>query len=162
MQLINRAPSGLLSRFDMKAGGQNPSQLPDFVQPTVEISQLYEVDQRLIAIDTFAAGVVGPNGGSVTPAAGFIWHVTHVGGYCIANLAAGEACRFRVGIYATFLATFHALTQAAGSAIVGERPAVGTECDLYMRPGDALGAFIEQITLTPDIRVVAFYNEYRV
>jgi len=160
-QLIQRAPLGLLSLLDSKAGGIAPNVLTDTVAPTVELMPLYGLGTRQArSLTLAAAGVVvgfnltGSGNGIIPP--GECWHLI--------NLTCVTANVIAAGVdWATGYSNTGSFFQMIGSPVAtatAERGAAGGECDVWLPPGTQLGVWVERTAAGADFNNFAYFERY--
>lgn len=160
-QLIQRAPLGLLGILDSKAGGQNPNALLDEVRPTVDVSTLYNVSQRLSVNATIAAGaiVIGTNLFPVTlsgPQQGELWIVHRATVFATANFAAAT---FRFGL--ALIDSRNSSVSIMGTLIsgaAGERPITGGPGGFIMRPGENLALWASNPAGAVNVQLTTLFD----
>lgn len=119
MALINRPPTGLLSLLGIKAGGVNPAQLADYVQPTLDLSLLYLSGAVEFADQTDSITGVGVDPSSVIVPDGQYWYVLDFSVYSNAALGAGQTLEY-------VPAFSYLLAGANRTLLVGEKSNVAT------------------------------------
>lgn len=99
--LINRVPPGLLSLLGVKALGQNPSILPDTVQPQLELLDMYLAGNAQEAQSTTSAINLPGIWGVTTPAPGpgEMFYVQHLSVGSLVVLAAATGFRVQCAMY---------------------------------------------------------------
>lgn len=147
--LVNRVPPGLLSLLGIKAGGQNPAILPDTLQPTLELLELY-VSGNAVDVDA-ATSLVVNNGvwaiGTPAPGPGEIYLVERMSVTIGANLAAGTTYRVVPTISDAVTAGRVFPVGPEASATAGQRLSVGSWGGFVLPSGFRLGLFAAQVTL---------------
>lgn len=160
-QLIQRAPLGLLSLLDSKAGGIAPNALSDLVQPTVELLPLYGLSvRRKVNLSIAAAGVVvGFNlvgsGLGIVPS-GETWRLLNLTG--VSNNVVAGGMNWSVG-YANPSSQFSMIGQQIANP-TGIRSAAGGECDRWLEPGSYLGIWVASPAAGGDVVLFAHYERY--
>lgn len=159
-QLIQRAPLGLLSVFDSKAGGVAPNQLSDTVQPTVDLQPMYGlyVRNRITASIAAAGVVVGFNslGGLLLVPAGETWRLLNLTGNVNNVVAAG--CDVAIG-YSDQTGRFSMIGSYVSCA-TATRPTFGGECDIWLKPGDIVGVWVGRTAAGADLIGWANFERY--
>lgn len=147
--LINRVPPGLLSLLGIKALGQNPQWLPDSLQPTLELLQLYTSANAQES--TYLTPAIGAAGAFVSttagPGPGELWLVDRMSVYTNGGLPVGTTLTDVRPIYqntATNALTF--LNGTAASATVGEQLIIGGQ-QFVLPVGCRLGAHVRSLAL---------------
>jgi len=150
-QLIQRAPLGLLSLFDSKAGGVAPNVLLDEVRCTADITKLLGLTVRRRASSSIAAAaaVLGFNfAGTSTVPPGEVWHVLNITGIVNNVIAAGIT--WAPGHGNASAALFMAVTPEIAT-VTGVRGVTGAEVDLWLGPGDAIGSYVSRTVAGADL-----------
>lgn len=165
-QLIQRAPLGLLSILDSKAGGQNPNVLSDTVTTTLNALPLYEVQNRLSRNSQILAGAIvqGFNDGAPTllqPQPGEIWHVL---GLSVRGEAGIGAANFKATVGFRDLRNngFLPVCDYQNFPVAGNLPVLGAPCDYWMTPSEIVSMFVVQTTGAVDVQLAAFFNRFTV
>lgn len=160
-QLIQRAPLGLLSLLDSKAGGQAPNTLSDLVTPTVELGPLYGIGTRerrtlslLAASVVVGFNLVGSGNGLVPP--GETWHLLNLTG--IPNNVVAAGMGFAVGF--ADAGNRFSMVGSYIEAATATRPVCGGECNIWLPPGTQLGAWVGRTAAGGDLVVTPHFERY--
>jgi len=159
-QLIQRAPLGLLSLLDSKAGGIAPNALSDLVQPTVELLPLYGLGvRRSVQTSVAAAGVVvGLNqlGGVGQVPSGETWHLLNLTGIVNNVIAAGIS--WAIG-YSNPTGLFHMVGEEK-STPTAIRGLAGGPCDVWLPPGSFVAVYVTRTAAGADLIAYFDYERY--
>lgn len=145
--LINAQPLGLLSLLGIKSTGDNPRVLPDFVQPTITLDELYG-----FATSEYVAGSVGSiTVAGVTPAfltvpPGQAWLVHEVGYQSIAVLAASTTIRLAAAVFSQSSQQI-ILSPPSETFTTGQQIFVAMNRPVIVPPNFNLGLAVSQATL---------------
>jgi len=159
--LVNRVPPGLLSLLGIKAGGQNPAILPDTLQPTLELLELYIAGNAQETLQLTSAvnlpgiwGIVSP-----APGPGEIYYVERFSVGILSVLAAGTVYRVQPAIYDASAANKVWTFGPPVSAAAGEIFNCASDRPFILPAGYRLAAMVSQYTAgTPvQMRVAARY-----
>lgn len=144
--LVNRVPPGLLSLLGIKAGGNNPSVLPDVLTPTLELLELYVAGNAVdgVAATSVITGLGVWGVAAFQPNPGELLYVERMSVSRTAGLAAGttytlQPCLYDLNTASKIFAVGPAITATAGLSLLtaSERPFI-------VPPGYRLAAFCSQ------------------
>lgn len=159
-QLIQRAPLGLLSVLDSKAGGQAPNLLNDTVVPTLDLQPMYGlyVRQRVTASIAAATVAVGFNslGGLALVPAGETWRLLNLTGNVNNVIAAG----IDVAVGYSDQSNRFSMVGSMITAATATRPTFGGECDIWLKPGDIIGIWVGRTAVGADLIGFLNYERY--
>lgn len=143
--LVNRVPPGLLSLLGIKAGGQNPSILPDVLTPTLELMELYSSANATEAAGTTSAvNLTGLWGiAALQPGPGEIFLVERMTVDLVNVLAAGTTMRVQPCFYQNYPYTV-GLPAEAGP---GEVLSVFSQRPFILPAGHRLALFASKVVL---------------
>lgn len=160
---IQRYPRGLLDLLGSKSSGQNPIVLAEVVQPTIDVSALYQfdlVDAR--SATTNAAnlpGAWGVTGTNLTVPAGELWLLHNLSFAANTNLAAGESYKVTGAIFRSQWSQWQLGPTYAEVSGVNTRPALGWQFQRpeIMRPGDSVGVYVLDVQAASEQFTVSCY-----
>lgn len=148
---IQRVPIGLLDHLGIKSTGDNPSILTDSVIPVVDLTPMYLINRwEYINTTTAVAGAVGV----VTAAAPADLQVPNGQLWVVQDFSVRSAAMPAGTTYRLTLCGFNAQTgipfafaPIAQTTTVGEAVAINWAGPIIIRPGEALGLFVQALTL---------------
>lgn len=170
MSRLSGFPQGFLSLLGSQNFGEAPKELAEFVQPTIEMLELYLLgNQRLqawVSNDTSAPTITdvsgaiyytNPNNNMVVPA-GQMWRV-HLFGVQM-QTGAGEAVNFSPAIAVNNLA----MPLGDGPRVLGASASSWQRaegCPFWLRSGDSLGVWQTGIVGAPNGQAYAVVSVLR-
>lgn len=162
-QVIQRAPIGLLSLLDSKAGGVAPNLLLDEVRAVFDIEPLFGMSARFSGQSTFVAGdfpgvgpVPVPAGSTLDMPSGQLRHVRYLSAY--QNGAAGNNFEFSVGWWDDRNSTYHQHGISSRLIVTGQAGVAGGVADFWQIPGIRPAVFVTSRTTAESVRVTMLYE----
>lgn len=147
--LINRAPPGLLSLLDLKAMGENPSQLSNVVAPTLDMLEFYLRNYSSLVTDV--TGTIGTTGFFPVTAfdtnPGEVVVLSGLGVIADSVLAAATAVTLRPIIADAAVGRVIATCGELVSASAGQSFSSGTYDITILPPQTRLGVMVTSVTL---------------
>jgi hypothetical protein len=147
--LVNKVPPGLLALLGIKAGGQNPSILPDTLTPTIELLELY-VSGNCTEVNANTSAITNPqlwNASALPqPGAGEMFVVERMSIAAAGTLPAATTYRLQPIIYEP-TGVRHFPVGPAVTATVNERLLSGNDRWFIVPPGYRMGIAALAVTL---------------